>query len=366
MRLAASIEVNIQAVKFNGDYPMPQIQNLARWFRLLVIVAVLLVVGLIAAGAAYQAFENSRDAKRFPQVGTLVQAGPIKLNIICQGNAADKPTVILESAGGVAARGWAKVQPEVAKFARVCSYDRAGYGWSEPGPLPRTMEQEAQELKALLEAAGETGPYILVGHSQGGFNCQVFANKYPDDVAGVVLVDASHPDTIKRTLEVLSKKGADELSGFMKALNTPWGNMLTTWTVRLGLFRLLTPQKDDLDREINYLSWQPKAMQAFQAETAVFDTISTDQVRAAGNLGDRPLIVLTAGKADDSYASPVDATAARRLWVEEIQAEMAQLSSRGKQVVVPDSGHMIPMERPDAVVDAILDVWEQAKTTAHK
>jgi hypothetical protein len=135
--------------------------------------------------------------------------------------------------------------------------------------------------------------------------------------------------------------------------------------VQLGLARLLTPQKDELSPEINSLGWQPKAMQAFQSETEVFET-NNDQVRASKTLGDRPLIVLTAGKVDEGiYDSAIDA-AAQRVWVEGLQAEMAQLSSRGKQVIVPDSGHMISTERPDAVVDAIREVWDQAKAKTVK
>jgi pimeloyl-ACP methyl ester carboxylesterase len=131
----------------------------------------LLIVGFAGAGALYQAVANAIDGRQFPRRGKRVQAGDIKLNIECSGQG--KPVIILESAGAVPARGWAKVQPELAKFARVCSYDRAGYGWSEPTAKPRTIEHEAEELKLLLQAAGETGPYVFVGHSQGGFNARV-------------------------------------------------------------------------------------------------------------------------------------------------------------------------------------------------
>jgi pimeloyl-ACP methyl ester carboxylesterase len=95
------------------------------------------------------------------------------------------------------------VQPEVAKFARVCSYDRAGYGWSESGPKPRTSLQIAKELRALLDACGEKGPFVMVGHSFGGYNVRVFTAMYPNDVVGVVLVDAEHGDEEKRIDELL-------------------------------------------------------------------------------------------------------------------------------------------------------------------
>jgi pimeloyl-ACP methyl ester carboxylesterase len=326
------------------------------------VALIALILLLASAGAIYQAIGNWNDARRFPHKGRLVQAGPIKLNIDCSGEGgAGKPTVILESAGAVPARGWAKVQPEVAKFTRVCSYDRAGYGWSEPGPKPRTMEQEAKELKLLLQAAGEVGPYIMVGHSQGGFNCQAFAHLYPDDVVGVVLVDASHPDTIQRIAEVLSKPERDKLLAEMKFLQSPWFKTSQVWFAWLGITRLFAPAPDELSREINYLLMRTKGIEAFADELAV-DDINADQIRAAGTMGDIPLIVLTAGKSSDGvYSSETDRAAERRVWVEGIQAEMAKLSSRGKQIIVADSDHMIPTERPEAVVSAIRDVWEQAR-----
>ncbi len=321
------------------------------------MVLLLIFVGIPCVGAVYQALGNASDARRFPQRGRLVQVGNIKLNIECSGEAL--PTVILESAGAVTSRGWAKVQPEVAKFARVISYDRVGYGWSESGPEPRTAAQQAKELKALLDAAGEKGPYILVGHSLGGFVIRAFANAYPQDVAGMVLVDASHPDTIRKTTEVLSQEAREQYTADNKLLNSTTGKLLMLWTARLGVARLLTPQTNDLDRETNYHSWQPKQIRAVQSEFDVFDE-SADQIRAAGTLGDRPLIVLSAGKVDEGiYSAPNDSAAAQRLWVEVLQQDLVRLSNRGKQIVVPDSGHMIPMERPEAVVLAIREVWDQ-------
>jgi pimeloyl-ACP methyl ester carboxylesterase len=334
-------------------------QKVFRLFLMIIMGLVLLALALAAAGAAYQALENWNDARRFPQKGRLVQAGPIKLNIDCSGEG--KPTVILESAGGVPARGWAKVQPEVAKFTRVCSYDRAGYGWSESGPQPRTMVQEAKELKLLLQAAGEVGPYVMVGHSQGGFNVQAFAHLFPDDVVGAVLVDASHPDTIQRTAEVLSKPERDRLLADVKLFQSSWFKTSQVWLARLGITRLIVPAPDELSREINYLMMRTKGIEAFADELAVDET-SAAQIRAAGTLGELPLIVLTAGKSSDGiYSSETDGAAERRVWVDGIQAELAKLSSRGKQIIVTDSDHMIPTERPEAVVSAIRDVWEQGK-----
>ena len=340
---------------------MPTTSKLFLWTRRTVTAVVIFIVALALIGALFQAIGNWRDARRFPQKGKLVQAGSVKLNIDCSGTREKgKPIVVLESAGGSPGRVWAKVQPEIAKFARVCSYDRAGLGWSEPAATTRTRQQEAEELKLLLAAAGEVGPYVMVGVSQGGLTVQAFAYKYPDDVAGVVLVDASHPDTDKRTVEVLSKPEAQQYIALNKLLKSDSFKFQTVWSARLGLSRLLTPAKDKLDEELNYLSWQMKAIDTNFAEYKLYQD-SADKIRMTGNLGDKPLIVLTGGKVDEGfYTSPADVAATQSLWINEIQKGMAQLSTRGKQVIVPDSGHMIPFDKPSAVVSAIREVWEQS------
>jgi len=124
-----------------------------------------LVILLACVGAAYQGIGKWRDARRFPK-GRIVQAGEIKMNIDCTGTGS--PIVILEQGGGMRAAGWMKVQPQMARFTRVCSYDRAGYGWSDPGPMPRTIPRMANALKALLDASGEKSPYVMVAASLGG------------------------------------------------------------------------------------------------------------------------------------------------------------------------------------------------------
>ena len=136
----------------------------------------LVTVLLAVSGALYETIGRWRDVQRFRHRGHLVQAGLIRMNIDCSGQGS--PTVILESGLGGASVDWLMVQPEVAKFTRVCSYDRAGYGWSDPGPEPRSSLQIAHELKQLLQAASETGPYILVGHSMGGYDIRVYTGQY--------------------------------------------------------------------------------------------------------------------------------------------------------------------------------------------
>src|SRR5437762_4837397 len=174
----------------------PKKRRFLRFVKRVLLGVVLLLVCALLAGAAYQAVANWKDARRFLQEGRSIALGAefpgVMLNLNCVGQGT--PTGILDSGLGVPAAGWDLVLPEVAKFARVCSYDRAGHGWSSAGPMPRTSEQIAKELHALLAASGERGPYVLVAHSFGGYNVRVYTSKYPADVAGLALVDTSHED----------------------------------------------------------------------------------------------------------------------------------------------------------------------------
>jgi pimeloyl-ACP methyl ester carboxylesterase len=336
----------------------------------LVLAIIAFTLLLICPGAAYEAIGSWRDSTRFPQHGKNVQAGSIKLNLDCSGQGG--PTVVLESGGGMPAFAWFKVQPEVAKFTRVCSYDRAGYGWSGPGPEPRTSGQIATELRALLATAGERGPYVMVGHSLGGFNVRVFAGRYPDDVSGVVLVDASHEDQNSRMQNLLppdiqAQEKANEkrdalLGGYVYPLLIHLGVQRLVLATPLAA-GILPPYLSETQlEELLYLENKAKARQAFSSEMDHF-TESAEQVRAARNLGVRPLIVLTAGKdeVDDPLLTKADREAQQNLWINVLQVEEAHLSTAGRQIVVSDSGHMIPLERPDAVVSAIREVWSAAR-----
>jgi pimeloyl-ACP methyl ester carboxylesterase len=345
-----------------------------RWKRYLVrglLGLLLLVIAAGIAGACYQAIENNADARRFPQEGKSVGLGAafgdLTLNLNCQGQGS--PTVILDSGLGVPAVGWDRVQAEAAKFTRVCSYDRAGYGWSGATAAPRTSAQIVKELHALLEAAQEKGPYILVGHSFGGFNVRVYNGQYPSEVAGMVLVDASHEDQVQRMppgFKDFMKKATEEMKR-QKSL----GPLL----IRFGVARFSQRHvasgpgvSKEFAEEMRYLQLQPKFLEATVGEMSSFDE-SADEVRAAGNLGNKPLIVLTAGKNVDASQLPPglpkkDMDDFRTIWVNELQVKEAQLSTQGKRIIVPDSDHMIPFERPDVIVSAIREVCT-ARNTAN-
>jgi len=159
-----------------------------------------LVIGLVVlTGIAviYQAFATQIYRRIYPPPGELVDVGGHTLHINCVGEGS--PTVILESGSGANSTAWANIQPELADTTRVCAYDRAGTGWSEPGPGPGEPQQIAGELHTLLGNAGIDGPYVLVGHSFGGLYVLRYADLYPEEVEGMVLVDSSHPEQSARS-----------------------------------------------------------------------------------------------------------------------------------------------------------------------
>ena len=162
------------------------------WRRIL--RACVLAFALAATGAAYQAAATAKDRRRYSPPGRLVDAGGHKLHLHVMGENEEGPTVVLETGGQSTSPQWARIQPGIAPFARVVSYDRAGLGWSEPGPKPRDARTIARELRTALVNAGMPGPYVLAGASLGGPYALVFAATYPEESAGVVLVDSAHPD----------------------------------------------------------------------------------------------------------------------------------------------------------------------------
>src|SRR5690242_6994791 len=163
-------------------------RQVLRWIGrgLVALVGLIVVLGLV--GASYEAIAAVGDARRYPAPGQLVDVGGYRLHIQCVGTGS--PTVVLDAGLGGSSLDWNLVQPQLGSSTRVCAYDRAGMGWSDPGPQPRTPRQIADELHTLLTNAGIAGPYVLVGHSLAGKNLRLFAQQHPDQVAGMVLVDA--------------------------------------------------------------------------------------------------------------------------------------------------------------------------------
>jgi len=352
-----------------GEFTVKHLKPvLKKVFKKVFAALVALLFVAIGAGALYQRISSWQDARRFTQQGKSIALGPefpgVALNMDCSG--AGSPTVILESGLGVPAIGWYQVQPEIAKLTRVCSYDRAGYGWSTPGPMPRTSDQVVKELHALLAQSGEKGPYILVAHSFGGYNMRVFTQRYPEQVAGLVLVDCSHEDQLSRMPPSLQKFMTEENAKLKTAMR--WAPLM----IHSGFARLTSPLDTpailplEKRKEFQYLELQTKFVAATSSEMLSFED-SAAQVSHAGNLGERPLIVLIAGKTTEEGLPPTldkkEMADFHDMWVKDLQVREARLSTQGKQIVVPDSDHIIPFEQPQSIIDATHEIIDAVRAT---
>ena len=300
------------------------------------------------AGASYQAIALHADAQRFRRPGRLVSAGEFRLNLYCTGEGS--PTVVLEAGLADSLETWRGLQPDIARFARVCSYDRAGYGYSDPGPMPRTSERIASELHAALLSAGEKPPYLLVGHSFGGFNIRVFNGRYPDQVEGLVLIDATQEDQYRMLPGAWSSlKEATLRRAQRQAFWAPF-------YVDLGIARL---QLRLQGQQVPPMLLQSKYL---KARTSEFENIevSAEQARRADHIGDKPLVVLTASRVIDAglkaALSEEDQMVYEQTWVNDLQLRLARLSKRGRRIVVADSSHDMPSDRPDAIVTAVREL----------
>jgi pimeloyl-ACP methyl ester carboxylesterase len=280
-----------------------------------------------------------------PAPGTFVDAGGHRLHILCRGHG--QPTVVMDSALGGFAFDWSLVQPEIAKFTRVCAYDRAGYAWSEPNPQApvRTSGQLAHELHTLLETAGISPPYVLVGHSFGGWTVRLFADRFPGEVLGMVLVDAA-PEDIETHLKLSTSSLASRLNFLARLV----GIGVIRKRLAPGVMRSMIPDYKHLPPQV-WARQAPVALKPESFRTAAREVASlresAAQVRAARRLGDLPLLVLTPGS-----SSPV--------WME-LQKDLAGLSTQGKLIRVEGAGHYIQLGRPDVVIEAVRQVVEAAR-----
>ena len=338
--------------------------------RLATVAALsLLILARVAAG------QDSTNTPPYPPPGRLVDIGGWRLHLYCTGDASPgQPTVVLEAGIGAFSVDWSLVQPLVARSARVCSYDRAGSGWSDLGPDPRTMRQIVWELHELLAKSGEQLPAVVVGHSYGGALVRLYAATYPADVVGMVLVDAQHDDYLRLTErgEVMASTLATgrsippvKTSAPLRESDLPLSALrqirsMAEWNAS----HANESPRDRLPIEAQRMrSWATSQVKHAAASNNPYDGDELLALQAARKaqqypLGDMPLVVLTRGRAEQSGGNAQAHEERRR----REQAELATRSKRGKQIVVPESGHHIDIERPEAVASAIRDVLAQLRT----
>lgn len=324
--------------------------RLGRWLKRGLPGFAGLFILLSLAGVVYQAIGSAQDTRRYPPPGQLVDVGGYRMHIHCMGEGS--PAVILDHVGDTNSAQWGLVQPAVARQTRVCAYDRAGFGWSDPGPAPRDARQSARELRALLANAGLPGPYLIAGHSFGANVARIFAADYPDDVAGLVLVDPGFVD---------DRPGVP--ADVQEQINNDGGfiTRAAPFLTRIGLLRLAAalgalPGHGDLPADLG------KAFDAHQQTTQFWETfhrqgdafpVTSAQVLAAEQqMGALPLLVLSADQPQED--------AWRQAWTT-VNEEIAALAPNGIHRTVPGSNHMslaLNREHADVTSAAILEMVE--------
>jgi pimeloyl-ACP methyl ester carboxylesterase len=310
----------------------------------------------------------------FPPPGRLVDVGGWRLHLNCTGDTRGAaPTVILEAGASDFSSEWSLVQPSVSAFARVCSYDRAGEGWSDLGPHPRTMRQVVYELHTLLGRAGVQPPYVLVGQSYGGVLVRLFQITYPAEVTGMVFVDAGRLNP-RRFVNGELVKFADMATGRpipavqtsnpLRVADIPAPALMQIQAAALQSVPTANESRAKLPAEAKAMrTWVAGQIKKYAAYVNPFEAeelalMINDQSAKEHPLGDMPLVVLTAAKSD--LDEP---------WLEDErrreQADLAKLSSNGRQIVT-NTGHHIHIEEPPIVIGAIRDVWQNASHTTKR
>jgi pimeloyl-ACP methyl ester carboxylesterase len=311
---------------------------LARLVRYVVGCELALVLLLAFTGFLYERQASRRERALYRPPGRRIDVGGYRLHLHCGGSGG--PTVVLEYGLEASYLDWHLVEPEIARFTRVCVYDRAGYGWSDPSPRMRVPSVMADELHALLVAAGEKAPYLLVAHSFGSYNAVMFAHKFPQEVLGLVLVDgmstlSNFPFALRkrislRVMEALMPFGVPRWRGWCGGTGPrDLRGLKQAISCRRSLYRTFYRENDSLAR-------------------------SAEEVRAIPTLGQVPLIVI----ARDPSLSAGD----RGRW-ELIQKQKLGLSTQAELIVASGSGHDIPLRRPDLIISAVKKLAAQIPST---
>lgn len=335
------------AVPAAGDAAKPASAKGPRFLRNLIRAAggtVALLAAVAAVGATYEAIAGSSDLATYPAAGRLIDVGGYRMQLDCRGEGS--PTVVMDAGLGGSSLDWSLVQADIAGTTRVCTYDRAGMGRSDPSPLPRTPGHIADELHVLLTNAGVPGPYVLVGHSLAGKNVRMFASAHPNDVAGMVLVDArsEHVDAQIQKAEADAFGVALGMQGALYSVARRVG-VARAFGAGLAGVPHLSPA---IATEMALLMTQADAIDETTKEGLARS--ANDAALASATLGSMPLVVIASAA---SMAEIPD-------W-SEAQQDLATLSTRGSLVVAEHSGHAVQLEEPGIVIDGIGQVLAEVR-----
>ncbi len=319
-----------------------------RWSGRIGLIVLILFLGLITYLWGRESLARNKYRREYPPPGNMISLDTHHIHLYCVG--AGSPTVVFEAGlDQLGSLSWDSIQSEVGGFTRACSYDRAGIMWSEPGPRPRDGETIARELGAVLDAAGEEGPFVLVGHTLGGAYIRIFAGQNPDATCGMVLVDSSHPDQLTR------------FAGIGLEIEIPEKQIRPVIFLlsHLGMSGRFKGPQYSMPREVY------EAEQAFLPESGMAwydETVESPNTLAqAGqykSLGSIPLIVLASARPTSIQIKGQDV---QDTWLE-LQQELTLLSNNSEIRLLRESGHYIQFDQPEAVIEAIYTVVQQCPT----
>jgi len=328
----------------------------------------LLLWSVVASGQQARPF--------YPAPGKLIDIGGYRLHLNCTGEIG--PAVVVIAGAGDFSFDWSLVQPGIAQFARVCSYDRAGFGWSDAGPTPRTMRQEAFELHTLLSGAGIKGPYLLVGHSMGGLITRVYVEQYPREVAGFVLVDSTHEDTTLmlngKLVHMRELAQSDQVPPVQTMKSSPprppAKEDLDQFEFNLKTFgppKISAPY-DKLPASVQairlwFLSQTPRAARGRDFLPEELRDIFTARAKQPFELGNLPLVILLPKPGYGDPPPGIEAGEWQRVNEEKRQQkiEFTNLSHNSRLIVAERSGHHIQLDEPPVVIDAVRLIVEAVR-----
>jgi pimeloyl-ACP methyl ester carboxylesterase len=346
--------------------------TLRRWTQRVFAILCGLLAGALLVGFTYEQLGRAHENQNLPpRIGNAIDIGGRTINLFCTGEGS--PTVIFESGGNGPGYEWTPIQAKVATFTRACWYDRAGVGWSDPPSSPRTSTSIVNDLHETLGRARIPPPYVMVGASAGGDYVRIYTARYPHDVVGLVLLDSSHPDQQEPAFMLSPINRMSQAQRHLICSALPFMTRFGVLRLRATRMGLRGGQPTSPEQQIlANLNAQPKAEktdaeQACAATDAgrVLPTRGSGNpeidaaARNAGGLGDRPLVVLTAGKYWSPPGLEKEAAEYHEVWVHQLQASLARLSTRGRQVVV-DAHHDMD-GASETIVSATREVVDEVR-----
>lgn len=330
-----------------------------RLLRRLAAGLLLLVVLLCIAGAMYNALALHHLRKLYPPPGQFYSVNGHSMHLYCSGSGS--PTVVLESGGAEGFLVWGKVQPVLSRVTRVCSYDRAGLGWSDPVPGPRDSDHIAKQLHALLTKANIAGPLVLMGHSAGGLHIRVFASRYPKDVVGMIFVDATTPpDGIRLPASVAA---LDHHSTVQMAI---FKAMIALGIPRImGQCSVPPPGFDATANLWRANACTPAYVTAYQREKC-WSAASRSEAARSAHFGNLPVLIFSR---DNHLPRPpqLPSLVSTRDWQlgnvahDRMQANLMKLSTHSRRIIVKGSGHYIHFQRAELLNREVIGFIQQRR-----